>query len=204
MLVTPDTAAAKAPLLAATEAALREGVRCVQLRDKRASARDLIMTARSLRTLTRAYEALLLVNGRIDVAAACEADGVHLGANELPPGAARRLLGPGALVGYSAHRGDAPAAYDGADYVTYSPIYATPGKGAPLGAPGLAAFVAAGAPPVIALGGVSAGRVGELLGAGAYGVAVIREIYDAPDPAAAARAVCAGLSREPHGTETHG
>lgn len=203
MLITPP-GAAPGPLLETTEAALRGGARCVQLRDKQSPSRALVAAARGLRALTRRHGALLLVNGRVDVAAACEADGVHLGKHELPPAAARRLLGPGALVGYSAHRGDAPADYAGADYVSYSPVYASPGKGEPAGTAGLAAFAAAGAPPIVALGGVTAGRVGELLAAGAWGVAVIREIYDAPDACAVARAVCAEFERESHGTETHG
>jgi thiamine-phosphate pyrophosphorylase len=190
MLVTPEAGLCPS-WLARTRAALEGGVRCVQLRQKTETGRGLWRAAERLREFTRACGALLVVNGRADVARACEADGVHLGAAELPTGAARRLLGPGALVGYSAHAGDAPACWSGASYVTYSPIWASPGKGPALGAAALAAFAGQAGVPVVALGGVGAGQVSAAAAAGACGVAVIREIYDAPDPAAAARRLCA-------------
>ena len=181
----------------AIEAALRGGVDAVQLRDRRAPGGPLLATARVLRALTYNHEATLLVNDRIDVALAADADGVHLPAASWPIATARTLLGPRAWIGRSGHGAEeaAAAAAEGADYVVLGPIFATPSKepyGAPLGTGVLAATRAAA--PLVAIGGVTADRVPALRGAGAYGVAVIRAILDAPDPAAAARAFRAVLA----------
>jgi thiamine-phosphate pyrophosphorylase len=174
-------------LLPKVEAALAGGLRAVQLRDKASSGIAIYRQAAALRELTLRYDALLLVNGRVDVAAACGADGVHLGAQELPPLRARALLGSDAWIGYSAHAGDAASSWHGADFVTYSPVFASPGKGKPLGTGSLAAFIGQCNVPAVALGGVTCENAAAAVQAGAAGVAVIREVFDAPDPAQAAR-----------------
>lgn len=189
MLITPEPGE-RADWLVRTRAALEGGIACVQLRAKRAPGREAAQAALALRELTRSFGALFIVNGRADVAKACGADGVHLGAAELPAAAARALLGPEALVGYSAHAGEGPAAWAGASYCTFSPVWASPGKGPAQGAAALRAFCAAAGLPVVALGGVSAARMGEAAAAGARGAAVIREVYDAPDSREAARRLC--------------
>ena len=199
MLITPEISE-RPDWLARTSEALAGGVRCVQLRAKNASARALMDAARTLRELTRAAGALFLVNGRVDVARAAAADGVHLGAAGLPAAAVRALLGAEAVIGYSAHLGEAPAAWRGASYCTFSPVYPSPGKGEAVGAAALQRFVAGADVPVVALGGVTAERMAEAAAAGASGAAVIREIFDAPDPAAAARRLCAAWEE----TQDHG
>jgi len=141
--------------------------------------------------------ARLFVNDRLDVALAAGADGVQLGAGSLDAGEARRL-GPSWLVGRSVHSvADARAARAaGADYLVAGPVFATathPGA-TPLGIDGLRAVVAVGL-PVIAIGGVTAERIGELRAAGARGAAAIRSLWDAADPAAAARAMGDALER---------
>ena len=181
----------------AIEAALRGGVDAVQLRDRRAAGGALLATARALRALTYNHEAALLVNDRIDVALAADADGVHLPAASWPIATARTLLGPRPWIGRSSHGAAeaAAAAVEGADYVVLGPIFATPSKepyGAPLGTDALAATRAAA--PLVAIGGVTAEHVPALRAAGAYGVAAIRAILDAPDPGAAARAFRAVLA----------
>ncbi len=190
LLLVVDTADV-AERLAAITAALAAGVDAIQLRDPRATGGPLLAAARRLRALTWDHESALLVNDRVDVAIAAEADGAHLGAASMPTAVARHLLGPKAWIGRSTHAPEeaAAAAAGGADYVVLGPIFATPSKesyGPPLGVVTLAATRAN--VPLIAIGGVTPERVAELRAAGAHGVAVIRAILAADDPAAATRA----------------
>ena len=177
--------------------ALAAGVDTVQLRDRRAAGGTLLEAARELRTLTRGARAALVVNDRVDIARAADADGVHLPAASFRVDTARRLLGPGPWIGCSTHTPAeaVAAARAGADYVVLGPIYATPSKaqyGAPLG---VAAIVATRIEvPLIAIGGVTAARVGELRSAGASGVAVVRAVLEEPDPGAAARVLVAACA----------
>ena len=179
-------------LAGTVEAALRGGVRAVQLREKDLSAAELLPLAAELRTLTRRFGARLLINDRIDVALAVEADGVHLGGHSLPATLARRLLGPQRLIGASTHHPAevAAAAAAGADFVTYGPIFATPSKaayGPPLGLDALSTVCQAAPLPIFALGGIKAGHRPLLHARGAHGIAVISAIIAAPDPESAAR-----------------
>jgi len=173
-------------------AALAAGVDAVQLRDRRATGAALLAAARDLRELTHAHDATLLVNDRVDVALASGADGVHLPSDSFPSAAARRLLGPQARIGRSTHAAaEAEEALDeGADYVVLGPIFPTPSKegfGPPLGVAALTALRRGSR--VLAIGGIDATNAGETRAAGAHGVAVIRAVLDAPDPAAAAQAL---------------
>ena len=191
-LVTDRRRAAGGDLPAAVERALEGGVRAVQLREKDLPGLELYELAVVLRAITSRHGARLLVNDRLDIALAAGADGVHLGVASIPPGEARRLLGPEALIGCSTHdlRELAEAAAGGADFATFGPVYATPSKeayGPPVGIEALRHACAASGIPVFALGGVGAGNVGEVLAAGAGGVGVIGAILAAPDPGAAAR-----------------
>ena len=191
-LVTDRLRASGGDLLAAVGRALAGGVRAVQLREKDLPGREMHRLALALRQLTSRHGARLLVNDRVDVALAAEADGVHLGVASIPPGEARRLLGPQALIGCSTHdlREVAEAEAGGADFVTFGPLYATPSKaayGPPVGIGALRRACAASRIPVFALGGVGAGNVCEVLGAGAWGVGAIGAILAALDPEAAAR-----------------
>ncbi len=189
-LVTDRTATGGRPLAAVVEACLGAGLGAVQLREKDLPAGELYRLAEELRRLTARHGARLLVNDRLDVALAVGADGVHLPGAGLPPEAARRILGPAGLVAVSTHRLDEAraAARGGADFVVFGPVYETPSKrpyGPPQGLEALAE-VARGVPiPVFAIGGISADRVAEVRRAGAEGVAVIRALLAAPDPAAA-------------------
>jgi thiamine-phosphate diphosphorylase len=131
----------------------------------------------------------LFVNDRLDVALAARAAGVQLTGNSLTPEAARRL-DAGWWIGTSVHSLEEAqsAQAEGADYLLAGPVFETPTHpgGAPLGVDGLMEIVRLGS-PVIAIGGVSVPRVGDLRRAGVYGVAAIRALWDAPQPAAAAR-----------------
>jgi thiamine-phosphate pyrophosphorylase len=165
----------------------------VQLREKDLPGRELLRVARALAVACHEAGQRLVVNDRVDVAVAAGADGVHLPAAGIPVEDARRLLGDEALVGVSCHSAAEVrrAREAGASYATVSPIYDTPSKrayGAPVGLAVLREAAASGL-PVIALGGITAARVPEVLAAGARGVGAIRAWLEAADPAAAVRAL---------------
>ena len=179
-------------LLETIEQALIGGVRAFQLREKDLPPDELYSCALALRTLTNRYGASLLINDRIDVAMAVGADGVHLGEHSLPTDAARKILGNKAIIGRSTHRVDdiVQAAAEGADFVTFSPIYFTPSKapyGEPQGLERLRQACDASPLPVLALGGIRQDRIHEVRSAGAAGIALISAVLTATDPASAAR-----------------
>ena len=181
-------------LLARADAALAglpPGVAAIHLREKDLGGRELLALARALAAVCRRHRQRLLVNDRVDVALAAGADGVHLPAAGVPPPDARRLVGPGALVGVSCHSAAdvARALADGASFAFFSPIWDTPSKrpfGPPLGLEVLREAAGLGL-PLIALGGIDARRAEEARAAGARGVAAIRAWLSGDDPAAAVR-----------------
>lgn len=175
------------------EAALRGGARAIQLRDKRASAEDLWLQARALRALTRKWDALLFLNDRFDVALASQADGVHLGPDDLPLAAVRLAAPLGFLIGHST---DVPAearrsAAEGADYIGCGAVFPTSSKadaGAEIGVEGLARVAEAVEIPVVGIGGITPARAGEIArGSRAAGVAVIGAVMAADNPEEEAR-----------------
>lgn len=179
-------------------AALEAGVRLVQYRAKQAEDRVRLAEATGLRELCHRHGALFLVNDRIDLALAVDADGVHLGQDDLPTALARRLLGPERLIGRSTHGlSQLREAIDaGCDYVGVGPVHATPTK--PGREPVGLAYVrqaAAEAPiPWFAIGGIEASNLDAVRQAGASRVAVVRAITDAADPAAASRLLLSALA----------
>ncbi|HJQ84084.1 MAG TPA: thiamine phosphate synthase [Candidatus Binatia bacterium] len=191
VLVTDRHATAGRDLVAVVSAALDAGLPAVQLRDKDLSGRARFALAEQLRVATAARGALLLVNERIDVALAVGADGVHLGGGALPIDVVRGLVGSERLIGVSIHTPGEPTA--GADFAFFGPVWPTPGK-TPQDPARLAEAVRAAAVPVLAIGGVTAARVPLVREAGAVGVAVIREILAAADPAAATHGLLAALA----------
>ncbi len=192
-LITNRRQVADRNLIGAVRAALCGGVRAVQLREKDLSARELFFLAHDLRQLTHEFDAKLLINDRIDVALAVAADGVHLGGGSLPVAEARAILGPTRLIGVSTHHAAeiADAARDGADFVTFGPVWFTPSKaayGTPVGLEALRTVCTAAPLPVFALGGVTPLRIPELLQVGCRHAACIGAVLTAshPDRAAAA------------------
>jgi thiamine-phosphate pyrophosphorylase len=182
-------------------ALLAGGARVLQLRLKTATSRDVLDAAIRIVGLARAAGALFLVNDRPDVARAAGADGVHLGQDDLPVAAARRVLGGGAIVGVSTHDVDEArrAEAAGADYVGVGPVYATSSKTNPLAprGPALVRSVRdAVKAPLVAIGGITVDTAPEVRAAGADAVAMIAALVRAPDPAeavaAALRALAAG------------
>ncbi|MFL5538558.1 MAG: thiamine phosphate synthase [Longimicrobiaceae bacterium] len=173
-------------------AALRGGAPGIQLRGKEQPAREQVALARALLAETRAAGALLFVNDRLDVALAAGADGVHLGQDDLPVEAARRIVPAAFLVGISAETPELARAAErgGADYVGTGPVYATGSKadaGDAVGCGRVAAVAAAVRIPVVGIGGIDAANAGEVVAAGAAGVAVISAVMRAPDPEHATR-----------------
>jgi len=164
------------------EEALRAGAKAVQLREKDLPARPLLDLAYELRKRTSAYGARLLINDRVDLCLAVEADGVHLRSDRLPTERVRSLLGPDKLIGVSAH--SVPEARkaqrEGADFIVLGPIYFTASKaayGSPLGPVALRDARQAGITlPIFAIGGITPGRIQEIRLAGADGAAVISAV----------------------------
>ncbi|MEY7849298.1 thiamine phosphate synthase [Natrarchaeobius sp. A-rgal3] len=193
-LVTQESLSSGRSTVEIVEAAIDGGVDAVQLREKDADARWRYELGLELRELTAAAGVALIVNDRVDVAEAIDADGVHVGQSDLPVAVARDLLGSDAIVGCSAstvteaERAEA----DGADYLGVGSIYGTSSKDVVaendrLGPERVAAIADAVSIPIVGIGGVTADNATPVAEAGATGVAVISEITAAEDPAAATR-----------------
>ncbi|PTY03731.1 thiamine phosphate synthase [Opitutaceae bacterium EW11] len=181
-------------LLANVKAAVEGGVSMVQYRAPHASGRELHETALALRKLLRPLGVPLIVNDRVDLALAVDADGVHVGQGDLPVAVVRRLLGPGKIVGLSiTHESQLEAvSREEVDYLGVGPVYPTGSKSdaAPaMGIDALARIVRRSSLPVVAIGGISLERAPAIFAAGAAGVAVVSAISYATDPSAAARAL---------------
>jgi thiamine-phosphate pyrophosphorylase len=179
-------------LVRRTEGLLRGGARLLQLRWKRAGAAAFLRAAVECRRLAARDDARLLVNDRLDVALACDADGVHLGQSDLPLAAARRLLGADRWIGISTHDVAQArlAASGGADYIGFGPIFATATKQtgySPRGLNALRDVRAAVSLPIVAIGGIDFDNAAEVIAAGADAVAMISALAAGPDAAAAAR-----------------
>lgn len=196
-LVTEEALSAGRRSEEIAEAALRAGVRVVQVREKEGSARRALEVAMNLRGLTRRHGALLIVNDRLDIAIAVGADGIHLGQDDLPIELARRLLGRDALVGLSITDAAQLAAEDTlqADYLGVGAVFPTGSKGgaALTGLSLIGAARKATAAPVVAIGGINAANASLAIAAGADSLAVISAITQAADPGRAVEALAAAV-----------
>jgi thiamine-phosphate pyrophosphorylase len=194
VLLTRDLAAG--PLEEVARRVLEGGADILQLREKRLPDRELLALAGRLARLAHRHGALFLLNDRADLAAACGADGVHLGAEDLPVPAARRILGPSAVIGATSHalREARVALAAGADYVSVGPVFPTATKPslAPAGLRYVREAARALEAPFFAIGGITRGNVRSVLRAGAERIAVCGAVIAAKDPCRAAR----GLRKE--------
>lgn len=173
--------------LGTLEALLAAGVRMIQLREKDLAADKVYQLANQLRDLTRRYGCLLLINDRVDVALAVDADGVHLGQSSMPAEVARKLLGQDSLIGVSAHSEAevVSASQKGANFVTYGPVFFTPSKaqyGFPKGLPELQRICRLSTIPVYALGGIKTTNAPATLATGVHGIATISTLMASPAP----------------------
>jgi thiamine-phosphate pyrophosphorylase len=180
------------PYLQVVAAALSGGVCAVQLRDKHASARELLLVGKEMRRIAHSCAAAFLVNDRPDVALALEADGVHVGPEDLPPGEARRLIPKPRLLGVSVRtlQEALSAQESGADYLGVGPIFPTTTKkdaGEPLGLGALTRITASVRIPVIGIGGIDVENAASVIEAGCAGIAVVSALMGAADPERAAR-----------------
>jgi thiamine-phosphate pyrophosphorylase len=204
-----DTVRPELPLGEKAVRLLSGGARVVQLRMKRTPPREALAAARQVVEACRRAGAVCLVNDRVDLALLAGADGVHVGEEDLPPEAARELLGPGRLVGVTV-RGleDVRAAREaGADYVGLGPVFGTTTKqvAAPvLGLAGFAAVVRESPLPVVGIGGVKLDNIAELAATGAHGGAVASDALLAEDIAEQVRRLGSAFDRGAQGASLAG
>ena len=170
---------------------MRGGVKAVQLREKELATRDLLALAYRLRELTAQYDAKLLINDRADIALCAGADGVHLGQASMTASAVRKIVGTGLMIGVSTHSMEEAtiAEKEGADFITFGPVFHTPSKagyGAPVGTDALRHISAALSIPVFGIGGIKQDTTCKVMDSGAYGIALISGILGEPDTATAA------------------
>jgi thiamine-phosphate pyrophosphorylase len=173
-------------LISAVEDALKAGVKAVQLREKDLPVRELLELAYRMRTVTASYHAMLFINERVDVAMCVEADGVHLGRSGIPVHAVREIVGKRLLIGASTHHLEEALAAEreGADFITFGPVYDTPSKrkyGEPVGLGALQMVSKTISLPVLGIGGITADRAKEVMNAGARGIALISGILSKTD-----------------------
>ena len=190
-LVTDRSLARGRSTLEIVRAAVDGGATMVQLREKDCSTREFIEQALAIKDFLKDRVVPLIINDRVDVAQAVEADGVHLGQTDMPLGTAKKILGDTMIIGISAEslQDAVEAEKGGADYLGVSPIYATPTKtdtAPPLGLAGLRKIRRAVGVPLVGIGGLNRDNAGEVINNGADGVAVVSAIVSADDPQTAA------------------
>ena len=193
IVITDREAAAPADPVDGAAACLEAGAPAVQLRDKLANSRELYALAAELRALTADHDALFFVNDRLDVALAVDADGVHLGPDDIPVDAVRRAASAELLIGYSTDEPDdaVDAVASGADYIGCGAVFGTVSKeeaaGERIGVERLDAVARAVDVPVVGIGGVTPDNVADVASTAASGAAVIRAVMASSDPAETVR-----------------
>ncbi len=198
-LVTDRPLMGGRPIEEVVLAAVRGGATVVQLREKECETREFVALARRLKAALAAFDVPLIVNDRVDVALAAGADGVHVGQSDMEWRDVRRLVGPDMLVGLSVESaGQAleAGAFD-VDCLGIGPIFATPTKpdaGAAIGLEALRQVRGRVPQALVAIGGIHAGNAGDVIAAGADGVAVVSALCAAPDPEQAARELGARIA----------
>lgn len=191
-LVTDRPLSLGRPIEEVVTAAVEGGVTMVQLREKECSTGEFITLARTLKDALAPHGVPLIINDRVDVALAVDAEGVHIGQSDMSYEDARRLLGPDKIIGLSVENfSDLERANSlEVDYVGISPVYGTPTKrdtAEPFGLEGLRRAVALSVHPTVAIGGMNATTIGEVMLSGVDGVAVVSAICSAPSPREAAQ-----------------
>jgi thiamine-phosphate pyrophosphorylase len=191
-LVTDSQLLKERSLAGVVEAAIRGGAKLIQYREKDLDTRHMVESAGLLCRMCRRLGAVFLINDRLDVALAVDADGVHLGQNDMPVALARTLLGPHKLLGVSVQDADAmdEAENQGADYLSFSPVFATPTKPdheEPLGLERVRELARRTRLPTVAIGGINRTNLADVIRAGVRGVCVVSAVIGASDPEQATR-----------------
>lgn len=193
-LVTDRPLSRGRPITEIVTTAVKGGATMVQLREKDAGTREFLEIAQAVKALLQPLGIPLLINDRVDIAIAVDAEGVHVGQTDMPVSLVRQMLGPGKIVGLSAGRRDYMLAPDAAaaDYLGIGPAYAQTTKQnagrEPLGPDGFAQLRRLTRQPLMAIGGLKPDNAAPLIAAGADGLAVVSAIVGADDPEAASRA----------------
>jgi len=190
-LVTDSSLSLGRPLTEVVESAVKGGVTMVQLREKNSTSRKFYELALQLKTILEPYKVPLIINDRLDIALAVDADGLHIGQNDLPCQVARQLLGNNKIIGLSVENMD--QAIDSnqldVDYIGISPVFATPTKTdtqAPVGLDGVNYISTLSIHPSVAIGGANLDNAGDMISHGADGVAVVSAIMSSNEPLVAA------------------
>jgi thiamine-phosphate pyrophosphorylase len=199
-LVTDRDLCLGRPIDKVVQAAVQGGVSCVQLREKSLPTRGFIELARSIKTILTSRGVSLIINDRVDVALAAGADGVHLGQDDMSYPDARRILGPGAMIGISVESLDQALRAESwdVDYLGVSPIFLTPTKPeakTAWGLDGLRRLRTRSRHALIAIGGINQENAAQVLEAGADGLAVVSAICSASDPEAVSRRLREAVDR---------
>ncbi|MEM7656517.1 MAG: thiamine phosphate synthase [Bacteroidota bacterium] len=194
-LVTDPRMTLGRDLIDVVEAAVKGGVSMVQLREKEATTRDFLAQAQRLKKVLAPYQVPLLINDRLDIALAVDAEGVHVGQSDMPVELAREMLGPDKIIGLSVENlAQATAANSlDIDYIGLSPVFSTQTKAniaPPLGLEGVEAIKKVSRFPSVGIGGINLQNAASIIQAGADGVAVVSYLMLADDPETSARLIC--------------
>lgn len=191
-LVTDRELALGRPLTDVVEKALKGGVTMVQLREKKATTRRFLQEVMDVKKILQPYNIPLIVNDRVDIALATDADGVHLGQSDMPWQMARKILGPEKIIGLSIESIEQLEEANSADidYIGISPVFTTPTKKElekGLGIPGTREIASQSRHPAVAIGGINIENVKDVMATGVDGISVVSAICSASDPEASAR-----------------
>lgn len=173
-------------LINAVEDALKAGIKAIQLREKDLSTRELLEVAYKMREITSRYNAKLFINDRLDIAMCVNADGVHLGQSSMPVYGVRKVVGSKLMIGVSTHNlhEALTAEKEGADFITFGPIFPTPSKlkyGKPVGIESLKIVLKEVSIPIFGIGGIKPDNTKDVMNSGAYGIALISGILSEKD-----------------------
>lgn len=191
-LVTDRQLSKNRPLEYVVEEAVKGGVSIVQLREKDCSSLEFYQIAKSLKKVLKPYNVPLIINDRLDIALACDAEGVHLGQSDLPFTIARKILGKGKVIGVSVENIEQAEYMNkwNIDYIGVSPVFSTLTKtdtAEPLGLEGLRKIAEISEHPIVAIGGINKSNAADIIGAGADSLSVVSAIMSADSPQEAAK-----------------
>lgn len=191
-LVTDRSLSLDRPLKSVIEAAVRGGVSMVQLREKDATTKEFYELAMNMKACLKPYNVPLIINDRLDIALACDAEGLHIGQSDMPYEVARRLMGKNKIIGLSVESiQDAKDANDlDVDYIGISPVFDTQTKtdtSKALGLDGIKEISRISRHPSVGIGGININNVADIISAGADGISVVSAIMSAQDPMESAR-----------------